>query len=97
MPAVAQSPHESSIPAVSRASSAIRGFGAHAVKNAAAIGASTWKDTTSRNAPILRAVAPGSDPKAEARLRTIGKRIPPERAVFDGVAGAMMKSLRTSV
>lgn len=50
-----------------------------------------------RNAPIFRAVAPGSEPKTDARLRTIGNMMPPDRAVFDGVAGLMMKSLRTSV
>ena len=44
-------------------------------------------------APNLRAVAPGSEPSALERLLMIGKTIPPARAVLDGVAGEMMKSL----
>ena len=97
MQAVAQKLQLNVTSAVSAASCAMSGFGAQLVRKAAAIGASAWNDTTIRNAPIFRAIAPGSDPKTEARLRTIGNMIPPERAVFDGVAGLMMKSLSTSV
>jgi len=40
----------------------------------------------------LFAVGPGSDPIEAESERTIGNRMPPARAVFDGVAGAMMVS-----
>ena len=41
------------------------------------------------------AVGPGSDPNARATFNVIGNRMPPARAVFDGVIGATTRSART--
>ena len=41
------------------------------------------------------AVGPGSDPKARATFSVIGNRMPPARAVFDGVIGAITRSAST--
>jgi hypothetical protein len=55
-----------------------------------------WKDTSIRNTPIFLAVGPGSDPKALATERVIGKTTPPPRAVSDGMNGASTRSAAAS-
>jgi len=54
-------------------------------------GLALWQGT-----PLSGAVGPGSDPKARATFKATGKRMPPARAVFDGVIGAMTRSAQTS-
>ena len=41
------------------------------------------------------AVGPGSDPNTRATFSVIGNRMPPARAVLDGVIGAIARSART--
>src|ERR1035438_8257082 len=55
------------------ANSAISGFAAIPVRNIADAAYVVWNDTSIRNDPILPAVGPGSDPKAPATERVIGK------------------------
>ena len=48
-------------------------------------------------APMRRAVFPyGSESKAKEIFCTIGNTIPPPRAVLDGVAGEIIKSVQAS-
>ena len=46
--------------------------------------------------PDLRAVGPGSEPKALATERVMGKTTPPPRAVSDGMKGASTRSAAAS-
>ena len=48
-----------------------------------------------RNCPMRPAVGPGSEPNARATFSVIGKRMPPARAVLDGVIGAITRSAQT--
>ena len=44
---------------------------------------------------MSEAVGPGSDPNARATFSVMGNRMPPARAVLDGVIGAITRSART--
>src|SRR5688572_463674 len=48
-----------------------------------------------RNAPSRREVGPGVESYASARLRAIGKTMPPARALFDGTIVARTASVET--
>jgi len=78
---------------VCAAKTTIKGFGAQDVINMAEVIALHWKVFFIRKAPTRRAVGPGSESKAEHRLRTIGNSTPPARAVLEGIAGAIIRSL----
>src|SRR5262249_26784441 len=75
--------------------SATSGFGAHAVRNIAETTRSPWYRASMRKAPMRDAVGPGSEPNTRATLSVIGNRIPPARAVFEAVIGAITRSAST--
>ena len=81
-----------SMPRMRLASSTAIGLPTMAVRNMAEMTRSSWKTLVVRKAPILRGLFSGSEPKASARLCTIGKIRPPARAEFEGMAGAMIIS-----
>ena len=85
-------PHVNSTCPILSANSAISGFAAIPVRNIADAAYVVWNDTSIKNDPILPAVGPGSDPKAPATERVIGKITPPPRAVSDGMNGASTRS-----
>ena len=62
------------------------------MRNIAETTRSAWKSVFIRNAPMRSAVGPGSDPNARATFSVMGNRIPPARAVLDGVIGAITRS-----
>ena len=45
---------------------------------------------------MSEAEGPGSEPNVRAMLRVMGNRMPPARAVLDGVIGAIARSARTT-
>ena len=47
-----------------------------------------WNALSIRKVPKRFAVGPGSEPKTCARLRVMGKMMPPPRAVSEGTNGA---------
>ena len=49
-----------------------------------------------RNAPSRRAVGPGVESYASARLRATGKTMPPARALFEGTMVASKASVEMS-
>src|SRR5260221_13777389 len=87
--------HDSRTPEPCRTNSATSGLGAAAVRNIAETTRSPWYSVFIRYAPIRPAVGPGSDPKTRATFKVMGNRIPPARAVLDGVIGAIARSART--
>ena len=79
------------------ANETISAFGAQAVmKSDEVVMLIPYMDRV-KNEPIFRPVAPGSEPSAPATLRKIGYTMPPERAVFDGVAGLSNKSVSAAL
>src|SRR3954464_15975004 len=78
-----------------RTKSATSGFGAHAVRNIAETTRSPWYTASIRELPMRAAVGPGSEPNTRATFRVTGKRMPPARAVFDAVIGAITRLAST--
>ena len=68
----AQPPQVRRTPEVSAASSTTSGLAAIAVMNIAEVMIVTWYSVLIRYPPTLRAVSPGSDPRALAVERTMG-------------------------
>src|SRR6185503_2281941 len=81
--------------AASSANFAISTFDAWPVRNIAQATTSHWYVVIIRKAPSRRAVGPGVESYASARLRTTGKRMPPARALLDGTMVARMASVET--
>jgi hypothetical protein len=63
------------------------------VRNIAPVTVAYKKQVMMRKFPIFLPVGPGADPMAALIDRTMGKMTPPARAVTEGMAGAMIKSL----
>ena|SRR5574344_913248 len=91
--ASAQKPQLKSTLAVCAAKVTQSRLGATEVTNMEEVMQLFWKVQAIRYEPIFLEVGPGSLPKAEHRLRTMGNRMPPPRAVLDGVAGAIIRSV----
>ena len=66
------------------------------VMNMAPVMGVNWKHTMVRKSPIFLPVGPGPEPSTSLIERATGKMMPPERAVTDGVAGAMIRSVMPS-
>lgn len=90
--AQSQPPHVMSTLKPSLAKVTQSGLAAMPVMKRAPVIGVKWKHVITRKSPIFLPVFPGPEPKTPLMALTTGRIMPPERAVTEGMAGAMMRS-----
>ena len=89
-------PQVRSTPRLSWASWAQSGLAAMPVRNIAPVIGVNWKQVMTRKSPMRLPVGPGWESRTWLMDFAIGSTMPPERAVTEGMAGAMIRSARPS-